>query len=51
MSPIELYRICKEKKIDVQPRKSQRYYIKQIEDYEQAHDDWDDEDEDDWEDE
>ena len=51
MTPIELYRICKEKKIDVQPRKSQRYYIKQLEDYEKAHDDWDDEDEDDWEDE
>ena len=50
MTPIELYRICKEKKIDVQPRKSQRYYIKQLEDYEKAHDDWD-EDEDDWEDE
>ena len=51
MTPIELYKKCKELKIDVQPRKSQKYYIKQLEDYEKAHDDWDDEDEDDWEDE
>ena len=51
MTPIELYKKCKELKIDVQPRKSQKYYIKQLEDYEKAHDDWDDEDEDEWEDE
>ena len=50
MTPIELYKKCKELKIDVQPRKSQKYYIKQLEDYEKAHDDWDDE-EDEWEDE
>lgn len=52
MTPIQLYKKCKELKIDVQPRKSQKYYIKQLEDYEKAHDDWDDEeDEDEWEDE
>lgn len=51
MTPIELYKKCKELKIDVHPRKSQKYYIKQLEDYEKAHDDWDDEDEDEWEDE
>lgn len=51
MTPIELYKKCKELKIDVQPRKSQKYYIKQLEDYEKAHNDWDDEDEDEWEDE
>lgn len=51
MTPIELYKKCKELKIDVQSRKSQKYYIKQLEDYEKAHDDWDDEDEDEWEDE
>lgn len=52
MSVKELFRLCKKRKIDVEPKKSQRYYIKKLEDADQAEDDWeDDEDEDDWEDE
>ena len=50
MTPIELYKKCKELKIDAQPRKSQKYYIKLLEEFDKAHDDWDDE-EDEWEDE
>ena len=51
MSVKELFKLCKKRKIDVEPKKSQRYYIKKLEDADQAEDDWeDDEDEDDWED-
>ena len=53
MSSQELYKLCKERKIDVEARKPAKYYIKQLEDYDKAQDDWgDDEDEDDdeWED-
>ena len=50
MSARELYQLCKEKKIDVLPKKSEKYYIKQLEEYDQAQEDWeDDEDEEeDW---
>lgn len=52
MSVKELFKLCKKRKIDVEPKKSQRYYIKKLEDADQAEDDWeDDEDDDDWEDE
>lgn len=55
MSPVELYKECKKRDIDVQPRKSAKYYIKQLEEYDQQQDDWGDgdeeEDEDDWDDE
>lgn len=54
MSPKELYQLCKERKIDVQPKKPAKYYIKQLEDYDRAQDDWGDdeeEDDDEWEDE
>ena len=51
MSPKELFKLCKERGIDVQPKKPQKYYIKQLEEYDQAQDDWGDEDEEDeWED-
>lgn len=51
MSVKELFKLCKKRKIDVEPKKSQRYYIKKLEDADQAEDDWeDDEDDDDWED-
>jgi hypothetical protein len=51
MSVKELYKLCKKRKIDVEPKKSQRYYIKKLEDADQAEDDWEDEeDDDDWED-
>ena len=48
MSPKELFKLCKERKIEVEPRKPQKYYIKQLEAADKAEDDWDDED--DWED-
>lgn len=53
MSPKELYKLCKERDIDVEPKKSSKYYINQLEEYDQAQDDWsdeEDEDEDEWED-
>lgn len=50
MSVKDLFKLCKKRKLDVEPKKSQRYYIKKLEDADQAEDDWEDEDEDDWED-
>lgn len=51
MSPKELFKLCKERGIKVQPKKPQKYYIKQLEEYDQAQDDWGDEEgEDEWED-
>lgn len=50
MSAKELFNLCKKRKIDAMPRKSQKYYIKLLEDYDEAQDDWGDED-DEWEDE
>lgn len=52
MSDKQLYKLCKERGIDVPTRKSQKFYIKQLEEYDQAQDDWNDDDEDDeeWED-
>lgn len=52
MSPQELFKLCKERGIKVPPKKPAKFYIKQLEEFDAAHDDWeDDEDEDDWEDE
>ena len=53
MSAKELFQLCKKRKIDAMPKKSQKYYIKLLEEYDEAQSDWgDDEDEDDeWEDE
>lgn len=52
MTDKQLYKLCKERGIDVPTRKSQKFYIKQLEEYDQAQDDWNDEDDDDeeWED-
>lgn len=53
MSAQELYKLCKERNIKVQPKKPAKFYIKQLEEYDQAQDDWGDEDEEDddeWED-
>lgn len=51
MSPKELFNLCKERGIDVPARKNSKFYIKQLEEADQAEDDWCDEDEDDeWED-
>lgn len=52
MSAQELYKLCKEREINVQPKKPAKFYIKQLEEYDKAQDDWgeDDDDEDEWED-
>lgn len=51
MTPKELYKLCKERKIDAAPKKPAKYYIKQLEEYDNARSDWDDDDdEDEWED-
>lgn len=54
LTPQELYKLCKERKIDVETRKPAKYYIKQLEDWDKAQDDWEDDDDydddQDWED-
>lgn len=49
MSAKDLYALCKERSIEATPRKPAKYYIKLLEDYDKAQDDWDDDEE--WEDE
>ena len=52
MTPIQLYKLCKERDIKVAPKKPAKYYIGQLEEYDSAHEDWEDDDEEeDWEDE
>lgn len=54
MSAKELFKLCKERGIDVKPKKPEKFYIKQLEEYDKAQDDWgddDDYDDDEWEDE
>lgn len=54
MSAKELYKLCKERDIDVEPKKPSKYYVRELEEYDKAQEDWgDDEDYDneDWEDE
>lgn len=48
MSARELYSLCKERNIDVMPKKPEKYYIKKLQECDQAEEDWEDE-EDDWE--
>lgn len=48
MSAKELFELCKERGIDVPTRKPAKFYINQLEEYDAAHDDWEEE-EDDWE--
>ena len=50
MSAKELYKLCKERGIEVKPKKPEKYYIKQLEEYDQAQDDWSDEEEEEEED-
>lgn len=53
----ELYKLCKERDIEAEPKKNEKYYINLLEEDDKAHDDWDEEDEDssdsgdEWEDE
>lgn len=51
MTAKELYELCKEREIKVAPKKSAKFYINQLEEWDKAQDDWGDEDEEDeWED-
>lgn len=50
MSAKELFDLCKERGIDVPTRKQEKFYIKQLEEYDKAQDDWGDSGSgDDWE--
>lgn len=50
MSPKELYNLCKERDIDCVPKKPAKYYINLLKEYDEAQDDWgDDDDKDEWE--
>ena len=52
MSARELYNLCKERDIEALPKKPEKYYIRLLKEYDDAHDDWEDEeDDDDWDDE
>lgn len=51
MSPKELFKLCKERKIEAKPKKNARYYINLLEEYDEAQDEWGSEDDDEWEDE
>lgn len=55
MTPKELYKLCKERNIEAEMKKSAKYYINLLEEDDEAQDDWgdddDDYDDDEWEDE
>lgn len=52
MSPLELFKLCKERNLDAMKKKPQKYYINLLEEDDKANDDWgDDDDDDEWEDE
>ena len=51
MSAKELFQLCKKRKIDAMPKKSQKYYIKLLEEYDEAQSDWSEDEDDEWEDE
>lgn len=49
MEPVELYKLCKKRDIEATPKKPAKYYIKLLEENDEANDDWGDVDEDeDW---
>ena len=51
MSAKELYKLCKERNIEVKPKKPERYYITLLEEWDAAQENWGEEEEDDdWED-
>lgn len=51
MTAKELFKLCKERELEAQPKKPASYYINILEEDDKAHDDWDEdeEDEDEWE--
>lgn len=50
LAPKELYKLCKERDIEVEAKKPAKYYINALEEYDEAQDDWGDNDDedDDW---
>lgn len=54
MSTVELYKLCKSRGIKAETRKKDKYYIKLLEEYDNAKEDWEDDEfeseEDEWED-
>lgn len=55
MKPVELFKLCKERKIEAEKKKPKQYYINLLEEWDKAQEDWgdddSDEDGDDWGDE
>lgn len=51
MTPKELFKLCKERKIECKPKKNAKYYINLLEEYDEAQNDWGDDEDDEWEDE
>lgn len=51
MSPKELFKLCKEREIECKPKKNAKYYINLLEEYDEAQNDWGDDEDDEWEDE
>ena len=55
MTPLKLYKLCKEREIEAEKKKPAKYYINLLEEYDNAQEDWgdaeDDEDADEWEEE
>ena len=51
MTPLKLYKLCKEKEIEAEKKKPAKYYINLLEEYDNAQEDWGEEEEDDSEDE
>ena len=52
MKPMDLFKLCKERKIEAEKKKPKAYYINLLEEWDKAQDDWgeDSEDEDGWDD-
>ena len=52
MKPKELFKLCKEREIEAEPKKPKAYYVNLLKEWDEAQDDWGDEDDDgdDWED-
>lgn len=46
MTPLKLYKLCKEREIEAEKKKPAKYYINLLEEYDNAQEEWGDEDED-----
>lgn len=51
MNVKELYKLCKSRGIDAAPKKSQKYYINLLEEYDEQNEDWGDDEDEEWEEE